>query len=82
MGGAGLRRAACLSQDPPSPNPSHQPPPARFISCNKSNHPQIQSPPTTPRLPILSKPTVSTNCCWNANSRHRYNYTTTSVKRN
>ena len=45
-------------------NPSHQLPPARFISCNTSNHPQIQFPTTTPRLPILSKPTVSTNCCW------------------
>lgn len=82
MGGAGLRWAACLSQDPPSRNPSHQLPPARFISCNKSNHPQIHSPHHHPTPPNTKQTNSFHKLLLDASSRHHYNYTTTSIKRN
>lgn len=61
MGGAGLRLAACLSQDPPSQSPPTS------LQKPDSFHATRAIPSRPKPSPILSKPTVSTNCCWTPN---------------
>lgn len=76
MGGAGLRLAVCLSQDPPSQNPSHHPPQPDSFHATEQSPPDPTPPPHTKQTNSFHKLLLD------ANLRHLYNYTATSIKRN